>query len=76
MAQDVRTLPLLELTDQIKDRFKEQASAWEKIQLTRALYVLSKADVAYKSSKNQRLLVEVTLMELGSLQQEAEKKNP
>ena len=75
MAQDVRTLPLLELTDQIKDRFKEQASAWEKIQLTRALYTLSKADVAYKSSKNQRLLVEVTLMELGSLQQEAEKKN-
>jgi DNA polymerase-3 subunit gamma/tau len=75
MAQDVRTLPLLELTDPIKDRFKEQATAWEKIQLTRALYTLSKADVAYKSSKNQRLLVEVTLMELGSLQQEAEKKN-
>lgn len=47
-----------------------------KIQLTRALFTLSKADVAYKASKNQRLLVEVTLMELGSLQQEAEKKNP
>ena len=76
MAQDVRTLPLMELTDQIKDRFKEQAGAWEKIQLTRALFTLSKADVAYKASKNQRLLVEVTLMELGSLQQEAEKKNP
>jgi DNA polymerase-3 subunit gamma/tau len=66
----------MELTDQIKDRFKEQAGAWEKIQLTRALFTLSKADVAYKASKNQRLLVEVTLMELGSLQQEAEKKNP
>ncbi|MEY4125888.1 MAG: hypothetical protein RL737_77, partial [Bacteroidota bacterium] len=45
-------------------------------QLTRAFFTLSKADVAYKASKNQRLLVEVTLMELGSLQQEAEKKNP
>jgi DNA polymerase-3 subunit gamma/tau len=66
---------LLELTEQIKDRFKEQSGAWEKNQLTRAMYCLSKADVAYKSSKNQRLLVEVTLMELGSLQQEAEKKN-
>jgi DNA polymerase-3 subunit gamma/tau len=76
MAQDVRTIPLLELTEHIKDRFKEQSGAWEKNQLTRAMYCLSKADVAYKSSKNQRLLVEVTLMELGSLQQEAEKKNP
>jgi len=76
MVQDVRTIPLLELTEPIKERFKQQSGDWSKIQLTRALYGISKADVAYKSSKNQRLLVEVTLMELGSLQQEAEKKNP
>jgi hypothetical protein len=37
--------------------------------------VLTKADVSYKASKNQRLLVEMALMQLCSLQQELEKKN-
>jgi DNA polymerase-3 subunit gamma/tau len=74
MAKDVRTIPLMELTEQIKDRFSSQANNWEKQQITRALFTLSKADVSYKNAQNQRLLVEVTLMELGSLQQESEKK--
>jgi len=74
MAKDVRTVSLMELTEQIKDRFSSQANSWEKQQITRALFTLSKADVSYKNAQNQRLLVEVTLMELGSLQQESEKK--
>jgi len=36
---------------------------------------LSKADVDYKSAKNQRLLVEMALMQLCSIKQEQEKKN-
>jgi hypothetical protein len=40
----------------------------------RALYAISKADVEYKQSKNHRLLVEITLMQMCSLQQELEKK--
>ena len=76
MTKDVRTQSLIDQSDQIKQRFIDQSSAWEKQQITRALVVLSKADVAYKTAKNTRLLVEVSLMELGSLQQESEKKNP
>ena len=33
-------------------------------------------DLKYKSSKNQRLLVELTLMKLASIDFEGEKKNP
>jgi DNA polymerase-3 subunit gamma/tau len=40
----------------------------------KALGVLSKADVDYKSSKNQRLLVEITIMQLCSIKNELEKK--
>lgn len=74
MVQDQRTLPLLDLRSTVVQRFGEQSKGWMKEQLTRALYVLSKADVNYKSAKNQRLLLEISLMELGSLQQESEKK--
>lgn len=74
MVQDQRTLPLLDLPDTVVQRYGEQAKGWVKDQLTRALYVLSKADVNYKSAKNQRLLLEISLMELGSLQQPSEKK--
>lgn len=76
MVQDIRTTPLLDVTDTVRQKFTQQAAEWKKQPLVRALYALSKADVAYKSAKNQRLLIEVTLMELGSLNQESEKKNP
>jgi DNA polymerase-3 subunit gamma/tau len=76
MVKDIRTAPLLEATDNVRQKYIQQAGEWEKQPLVRALHAISKADVGYKNSKNQRLLVEVMLMELGSLQQESEKKNP
>jgi hypothetical protein len=41
----------------------------------RALAILSKADVDFKAAKNQRLLLEVCLMQLCSIKAEQEKKN-
>ncbi|MBM3164597.1 MAG: DNA polymerase III subunit gamma/tau [Bacteroidetes bacterium] len=76
MVKDIRTAPLLEATEGVRQKYTQQANEWEKQAIVRALHAISKADVGFKSSKNQRLLVEVTLMELGSLQQESEKKNP
>jgi DNA polymerase-3 subunit gamma/tau len=74
MVKDIRTAPLLENTEQVRQKFIQQANEWEKAAIVRALHTLSKADVQFKSSKNQRLLIEVTLMELASLHQESEKK--
>lgn len=75
VCKDVRTANLLEVGEQTKDRYIEQSKEIEADHLVRALGVLSRADVEYKASKNQRLLVEMALMQLCSIKQEQEKKN-
>ena len=72
----MRTASLLEVGESVEQRFIEQAKQVDQRIALRALSVLSKADVEFKSSKNQRLLVELALMQLCSLKQEQEKKNP
>ena len=75
ICKDIRTSNLLEVPESIQRKFEEQAKTVESLVIMRALHALSKADVQYKSSKNPRLLLEVTLMQLCSLKQEQEKKN-
>ncbi|MFN5911282.1 MAG: DNA polymerase III subunit gamma/tau [Bacteroidota bacterium] len=76
VCKDMRTASLLEVGESVEQRFIEQAKQVDQRIALRALSVLSKADVEFKSSKNQRLLVELALMQLCSLKQEQEKKNP
>lgn len=75
VCKDVRTSKLLEVGETIQEKYIQQAKALPTDQVIRALGVLSRSDVEYKTAKNQRLLVEMTLMELCSIQQESEKKN-
>ncbi len=75
VCKDVRTAKLLEVGESIQQRYVEQSKTMEGPMIVRALGVLSKADVQYKASKNQRLLVEMALMQLCSLKAEHEKKN-
>lgn len=74
VCKDVRTAKLLEVGESVENRFIEQSKLIDTPYLLRALGVLSKADVDYKSSKNQRLLVELTLMQICSIKNELEKK--
>jgi DNA polymerase-3 subunit gamma/tau len=74
VCKDARTSNLLEVPETVRQRFVEQAKEIEAIHIMRALTILSKTDVDYKSAKNQRLLIEVALMQLCSLKQESEKK--
>lgn len=76
ICKDTRTAQILEVAETIQDRFVQQSKDIENGLIMRAMHVLSQADVQYKSSKNQRLLVEITLMQLCSLKKEQEKKNP
>ncbi len=64
MARDERTLSLLEVGEELQKRFGEQANACEPNDLVDALNTISDADSRYKGSKDQRLLVELTLMKL------------
>ena len=74
VGQDPATLKLLEVGDNAKTKYLEQAKKSAPDLLLSALELTSKADVQYRTSKNQRLLVEILLMQLCSLTL-GEKKN-
>ena len=74
ICKDTRTAKLLEVGESLEQRYIEQSKELDGHLILRALAVLSKTDVDYKASKNQRLLVEMALMQLCSLLQEQEKK--
>ncbi len=76
VCKDSSTLQLLEVGINIREKYKEQSGRIEVPGLLRALSVVNRADVQYKSSRNPRLLIELTLMQLCSLNStETEKKN-
>ena len=74
VAKDNQTLSLLEVGQTIKQRFLEQSSSWDQAEILHSLELLNKADINYKSSKNQRLLVEFTLMQLCNTSEPSTKK--
>ncbi len=77
VSKDAYTTTLLEVSDNLKKRYSEQSAKCTLQFLLKSLSIISKTDVNYKSAKNQRLLVEITLMQLSYLTAplDAEKKN-
>jgi DNA polymerase III subunit gamma/tau len=77
VCKDPQTLQLLEAGQNIRERYRDQASRCQTMFLLRALKLVNTCDVGYKSARNPRLLVEFTLMQLCALngQGAAEKKN-
>ncbi|MBP1669328.1 MAG: polymerase tau subunit [Bacteroidetes bacterium] len=74
VSRDAVTLPLLETGESIRAKYQEQARRCEPAFLYRALELLNQCEIAYKSSRNQRLHVEIALIRLCSLL--GEKKTP
>src|ERR1051325_873145 len=68
VCNDEVTLQLLEISASVRERYKTQSKKSDANFLLSGLNILNKADVQYKSSRNQRLLVELTLLQLCSLQ--------
>ncbi|MBK6343554.1 MAG: DNA polymerase III subunit gamma/tau [Flavobacteriales bacterium] len=64
VSQDARTLPLLEVSEDLVARYGEQAQATPRDLLLRGLDRLAQCDAQYKQSKEPRMLVELTLMQL------------
>ncbi|MES2836763.1 MAG: DNA polymerase III subunit gamma/tau [Bacteroidota bacterium] len=79
VSKDEATVELLEVGSNIKEKYKEQQRACSLHFLINALNICTKSDYQYKSSKNQRLLVELALLQIATanslLAQQAEKKN-
>ena len=64
VCRDSSTVQLLEVSDNIKAKYMEQSQECSEKILLSFLEITNKCDVQYKISKNQRLLVELSLMQL------------
>ncbi len=71
-----QTIELLEVGETAKKKYGEQAKRTSSQFLLKAIDLANDCDLKYRTSKNQRLLVELTLMKLASLDFSGEKKNP
>ena len=70
VSRDAATLPLLEVGASIRQRYQTQAAQCAPRFLYRAMKLSNDCDLNYRASKNKRLLVELTLIQLAQLTQE------
>ena len=69
MAKDAQTLPLLEVSEQLRNRYQLQAQKCPVNFLYTALQIMNRCDVEYRHSSNKRLLVELTLIQVAQITQ-------
>ena len=69
MAKDAQTLPLLEVSEQLRNRYQLQAQKCPVNFLYAALQIMNRCDVEYRQSSNKRLLVELTLIQVAQITQ-------
>ena len=69
------TIALLEVGEKAKRKYLEQSKKTSESFLLRGITIANECDLNYKASKNHRLLVELTLMKLASIDFNGEKKN-
>lgn len=67
VAKMPQTIDLLEVGEKTKQKYLEQAKNCDIRFLTDAVEICNHADIHFKESKNQRLTVEIALMQIGSL---------
>ena len=67
VAHDAATVKLLETSDNIRERYATQAKQCPVKFLYRAIKLCNDCDMNYRTSRNKRLLVELTLIELAQL---------
>ena len=76
VSKDPQTLPLLETSDSIRQRYAEQAAHCAPVWLFQALDILNTCDINYRTARNKRLTVELALVKLCQLGVPAATPNP
>ena len=71
-GKDPVTLPLLEVGASIRQRYQEQAQKCPLPFLYKAMKLCNECDLNYRISKNKRLLVELTLIQVAQLTTEGD----
>jgi len=67
ISKDEKTIILLDYSDDSKQKIIDQAKKISTNIIINCLELLNKCEISYRSSINQRLLIELTMMQLGSL---------
>jgi len=74
ISKDEKTILLLDYSDNSKQKIITQAKKISPSIIINCLELLNKCEISYRSSINQRLLIELTIMQLGSLTLSDQKK--
>jgi DNA polymerase-3 subunit gamma/tau len=75
VCKNQATIELLEVGEETKQKYVSQCLKTTNAFLMKGIQLANDCDLKYKTSKNQRLLVELTLMQLASITFDGEKKN-
>lgn len=75
VCKNQATIDLLEVGEETKQKYVEQCLKTSGTFLMKGIQLANDCDLKYKTSKNQRLLIELTLMQLASITYDGEKKN-
>jgi DNA polymerase-3 subunit gamma/tau len=67
VCKDVATVNLLEIGENLKERYKEQSAGCPVPFLLKSLDIINQSDLNYKISNNKRLSIEIMLMQLCSI---------
>ncbi len=67
VSHDAVTLPLLDVGEEMRNRYQEQAARCPQKFLYKAIRLCNDCDPNYRISRNKRLLMELTLIELSQL---------
>ena len=76
VSKSPQTIELLETGPTVNENYKLQSEKTTTSFLREALSIANTCDLNYRSSRNQRLLVEICLMKLASINFDGEKKKP
>ena len=74
VCKNQATLNLMEVGEETRKKYTEQSERATVPFLMEAIRIANDCDLSYRNSKNQRLLVEIALMQLASLTYEGDKK--
>ena len=67
ISRDEATIDLMDTSDNVKDKYRQEASKYDVPFLVKALELNNQADINYRTSNNKRLLIELSLMQMCGL---------
>jgi DNA polymerase-3 subunit gamma/tau len=67
VCKDVATVKLMEIGDNLKEKYKEQSINCQLPFLFKSLEIINQSDLNYKISNNKRLSIEIMLMQISSI---------